>query len=365
MTSAFRPAGRPRGSANLTHTVKGHLYNTAAFRKLVLSTIEKLPEGQPTVAGILDAWGDPDWDTPDKKKYLADRLYHLCNKGNLIRVAPGVYVRAEGPIKQPALHDIEDLLVEELTKAGGVLLSKQLRKAIGMTSAEARAMKLTQIMKRPGSLIRRDFKSRFTINLPLETMRNIVISPLAVACMAKAQYLGQRSTHNPVNREGWLPYIAVHAKAMGDILSTARQGAGHDDLLAVALHKSIFYALLPCVVRYETATASRAADRRHAQNPTDEQLVAYLRALEDPCAFDGVTFVEDHFRYLSVDLIRALADLYHIDPVALSWASVGYFPEIGFTGALSANKLDALELGEDSDIYWASQDEPEEDDPDD
>ncbi|UTU08159.1 hypothetical protein CcrC1_gp473 [Caulobacter phage C1] len=353
-------AGRPSGAGNLVLSVRGQDYDTHAFRKLLLDTVADCDPDKATVAQIIEQWRDPIWTTADRKKLLATRLMAQERKGNLERIAEGRYRRTEGAIRQSSLDDYLDLMIEALTEAGGTLSAKELWRAIDVTTEQAAQMKLADLIRRR-SPIRRDFRATHTYNLPMEMLRNIVISPRTALAICRARFLGQNGSMVYTALRPWKHLNEQFIATFGAYLQQARQDRGLTPEEVVG-DETIKKLIRVCAGEAAKRQADTAAERRAADKNTFDTRLDYYLKLEDPYldlrpdptrrdedGTMGASINEIYFASMSTDLIRALADLLAVDPVALSWATIGVLPEWGYMkdrDGISQAEQDMLEFGE-------------------
>ena len=138
-------------------TINGETLTHADFMKRLVETIADLPDDVQTVAGVVEAWDDPEWGTQVRRTLLTKYLKALYDRKLLERVAHGRYkVRNSYKVRGlGANHQIERTVVAFLKANGGIARWRDVKKHFGVTEKEGAGALRVQIAA--STKVRRDF----------------------------------------------------------------------------------------------------------------------------------------------------------------------------------------------------------------
>ncbi|AXQ69520.1 hypothetical protein HOU02_gp205 [Caulobacter phage CcrBL9] len=355
--------GRPPGESNLKRRVAGKLYGTREFKNLMMETIAKIPKGEPTVAGIIKLWGDPDWDTPPAKLDLRSCIDRYTRQGTLVPMERGVYEVSEIPRLTPS-HDFQLLAERAIRANGGFMKAKDLRRALGYSSEDARNTTLWKSLRMEGSKVRRDCFKLYLYNLPEDDLRNLVLQGRWALPYFRGVYLGMAPMPADPSARPWRALLDQHLYSVGAALAQAREANGVD-IEEVLSFPEIVAALDVARLRNPARLSNRDLARQVEEMPDNVIIVGQretrtgrlvdikvttprdesdpkhllirdvrldqLVRLENPPADPLSEFLDYHdYASLGADFFEAWAKAFNVDPIALSWGRLGLRPDSGW-----------------------------------
>lgn len=348
-------AGRKAGEPNKVRVVKGQALGTRDFTRLLMDTIDSLKPEQQTIAGVLALWNDPSWLLPQAKADLRACVERLAAQGNLIRESRGVYRAAEPAVRKfTAIADFQDLAHTALKAAGGIMTSRELRRALGYSYQEAKRLRLYEALSAEGSRVRRDFRDTRLYNLPMKELRNLVLDGRWAFPILRMTWMHVgKAKHLTPGARPWRTLIDGHLTNIGLTIQVMRQ-ARELELVDLLQHEGLVKAIDAARNRNPARTSkaervkfankieagirtTRAGDEvtrlvkteddaaEESFLTADELRVAFLHRIEEPAAdfLDPTHFDDSDYRYTRADFFIELAAVLDCDPVSLSWGAYG------------------------------------------
>lgn len=355
---------RGRGSV-VQRIVNGRDYPITEFKELVMAALMQQPKGIASADWVIQSLNDPSWRTPAKRKEIYDLLFSMSRaaKPRIEQTERGVFtvtkayeVRGlDGP------HELERHVIAFLKANGGLAKRSELVKHFGYAE-RYEAQNFDRMLKRSAK-VRRDFNIRD--RAPIETIPENRPKPLSNVVGAHVPETRVRNKRYRLAREQG--FFNLHPDQLHKMILQARwahryfrlcywslpgikqegdaqTAAEETDLFLRAigrriqrLREYVGWDLDEIVERTELRTALNAAIFRYSrkdrflhrlagENPATgefadahEVRVLFFARIEGGDDENGI----DLFRFKAHAALRddfwiALADLFNLDPVALS-----------------------------------------------